>query len=128
MKKCTKCGVKKPLSEFYRHQQTSDGLRGECKPCNVISVRNRRLKRVYGITSETFKSMIKNQKGNCAICKNKLDISKNTHIDHDHVTGEVRAILCQNCNTALGSFKDSIDILKSAVKYLKKYSLKTVEK
>ena len=128
MKKCIKCGEQKPLSEFYKHQQTIDGFRGDCKPCNVISVRDRRLKRIYGFNFETFSLMVEKQNHSCAICFSKLDIGKNTHVDHDHKTGKVRAILCQNCNTALGSFKDSIDILKSAVKYLKKYNTKDGQK
>ncbi len=124
MKKCAKCGIEKPRTEFYKHH-TVDGLRGDCKPCNVIAVRDRRLLRIYGLTFESFSSMIKDQNGGCAICGTKLDIGKNTHVDHSHVTGKVRAILCQNCNTALGGFKDSIDILKSAQAYLEKYKQKT---
>lgn len=128
MKKCTKCGEQKPLSEFYTRKTAKDGRRNDCKSCNVISVRDRRLKRVYGLSIAIHEKMIKSQNGNCEICKTKLFANKNTHVDHCHKTGSVRGILCQNCNTALGSFRDSIEILKSAQKYLQKYSKKNYKK
>jgi hypothetical protein len=76
----------------------------------------------YNLSIEQYENMLVQQNGCCAICNNVLDKAEKTHIDHDHVTNEVRGILCHGCNTSLGGFKDSIDVLKSAVNYLKKYS------
>jgi hypothetical protein len=45
--------------------------------------------------------------------------SKRLGIDHDHTTGQVRGLLCDNCNPALGSFKDNIETLQKAIDYLK---------
>ena len=42
-------------------------------------------------------------------------------VDHCHTTGNVRGLLCDTCNTALGKFRDNIDLLNEAIKYLKKY-------
>jgi dihydroorotase-like cyclic amidohydrolase len=39
-------------------------------------------------------------------------------VDHDHKTGKVRALLCRNCNTGLGNFQDSPELLKTAIQYL----------
>jgi len=62
------------------------------------------------------------QKGLCGICGSELMWdSKLTHVDHDHETGEIRGLLCSICNQGLGSFRDDIELLRSAVKYLKKY-------
>jgi len=55
------------------------------------------------------------QKGQCAICGNKL-IKANT--DHDHKSGETRGLLCARCNRALGRFGDRLDLLLAAVAYL----------
>jgi len=51
-------------------------------------------------------------------CKNVLDMGFKTHVDHDHTTNKIRGLLCSLCNPALGSFRDSIDILKEAIYYL----------
>lgn len=58
------------------------------------------------------------QSGKCFICggKNKL---KPLYVDHDKNTNKIRKLLCQHCNTGLGFFKDSIEIMLKAVQYLK---------
>jgi hypothetical protein len=73
------------------------------------------LKKKYNITLEEYNSMAHSQENKCAICG---DISGKLCVDHDHKTGEVRGLLCTNCNTSLGKFKDSIEILKNAISYL----------
>jgi hypothetical protein len=42
-------------------------------------------------------------------------------VDHNHVTGAVRALLCTNCNTGLGRFDDSRELLRRAIAYLEKH-------
>lgn len=62
------------------------------------------------------------QGGFCAICHRDLIRvkSQRRHFDHDHATGKARGWLCQNCNTALGKFGDSILMLVRATQYLKR--------
>jgi hypothetical protein len=60
--------------------------------------------------------LVKQQKGKCAICKTKM---KEPCVDHCHTTGKIRGALCVNCNTGLGHFCDSVELLKSAISYLK---------
>jgi hypothetical protein len=74
-----------------------------------------RLKSRYNLTPEEVEAMKAAQCNLCAICNTE---PKNWHIDHDHVTNEVRGLLCGPCNMALGLFKDSPEVLKQAVKYL----------
>lgn len=59
----------------------------------------------------------------CPICKKASipGVTANLVIDHDHDTGNARAWICDSCNTGLGTFKDNINFLKEAIKYLKKY-------
>lgn len=79
--------------------------------------KDRLLQQHYGISLDEFQDLLKQQDNRCAICKILLD---DPHVDHDHNTGIIRGILCNNCNVALGLFKDDILILEEAIKYLKK--------
>lgn len=56
--------------------------------------------------------------GFCEICKNKFERKKDLVIDHDHATRKIRGVLCQNCNGALGKFKDNPELMLEAIKYL----------
>jgi hypothetical protein len=79
----------------------------------------RRLKK-YGLTKEQFDQMFEVQKGLCAICK--FDLLKGIYgvaVDHDHVTGKVRGLLCHPCNRGLGQFQDSENLLEQAIHYLR---------
>ncbi len=56
----------------------------------------------------------------CAICRRTSEQGKlwAWHVDHDHVTGELRGVLCIRCNTGLGGLQDSERILQRAIRYL----------
>jgi hypothetical protein len=79
-----------------------------------VSDRKSHLKRKYGITLEDFDTLLASQGGGCAIC-GKPDVD---HVDHDHVTGRVRGILCFRCNVAIGQMDDDCDRLAAAMAYL----------
>lgn len=135
MKNCPKCGEQKPLSEFSKDKNRKLGVRVYCKSCSKLNPKERKqynktyqLKSLYGLTNEKYEILKASQKSNCAICQENLDDGFGTHVDHCHKTNVVRGILCRKCNLGLGHFKDNADILKSAVKYLKKYSSKSAEK
>lgn len=77
----------------------------------------------YGLTVERYDEMLAQQGGLCAICANppKPDGNRAASrlvVDHDHETGQVRRLLCNNCNRALGYFGDDIATLTSALHYL----------
>jgi len=57
------------------------------------------LKHRYGLTVEQWDTMIIAQVGLCALCDQPM---KNPHVDHSHITEEVRSLLCLQCNTMLG--------------------------
>jgi recombination endonuclease VII len=82
--------------------------------------RLRRLK-AYGITAEDFTRMLAEQDNRCAICGNVFSGPKHTHIDHSHVTGQVRALLCSHCNPGLGHFHDDPVLLQRAIDYLRRF-------
>ena len=139
MKKCPKCGEQKPLSDFHKDKNSKDGKSRLCANCatkqskewyrkNPNTKRNARLLREYGISLQDFDDMVANQNGKCAVCQNAFKNSVDTCVDHNHATGQIRALLCNHCNRAIGLFKESIDSMKSAVKYLKKYNSKNGQK
>lgn len=93
------------------------------------SVKNSGLKTRYGITQETHDAMLMKQNGGCACCGVLLDSSCKElipHVDHVHdETKRVRGLLCGPCNRGLGQFKDSVEILEKATKYLKEHQCQT---
>ncbi len=79
----------------------------------------------FGLTEADFDRMLRAQHGVCAICKRpeRKKNYKTLCIDHAHATGVVRGLLCAACNTGLGMFQDSPELLQSAAAYARKYEL-----
>jgi len=71
----------------------------------------------YGITPELKEVLVKSQGSVCAICFTLID-AVSCATDHNHVGDYVRGMLCKSCNSALGLFKDSPEILRRAAEYL----------
>ena len=77
--------------------------------------------RNYGLCKEDFERILAEQEGKCVICGFEFtEECKSTrpHVDHCHDSGEVRGLLCGNCNAGLGQFKDDTQKLQSAIEYL----------
>lgn len=127
-KHCGKCNRNRVIKKFYKRSNTACGLSPWCKDCNREYDKNNQVRfkrtrakawylRVYGITLEFFESLIRKQKGKCAICKKKL---KEPHLDHCHKTKKPRGVLCHKCNVGLGHFNDNPRLLKRALAYLRR--------
>lgn len=82
---------------------------------------NRRLKK-YGLTQEQFSERLESQGSCCAICKTRDPGGRGWQIDHDHVTGVARGILCVPCNTVLGLTHEDASRLLAAMEYLEKWA------
>lgn len=141
---CNKCHVNKPLTEFHLSKQAGVTYRRKsCKSCRRASFsawsktesgkatkRRGVIMRHYGLTEHEYVAMHEGQGGVCAICsrpetkKHRDGSTLRLSIDHDHVTGEVRGLLCQKCNVGLGSFEDNQASLLLAVEYLRKQTTK----
>jgi Recombination endonuclease VII len=121
---CPDCATVKPLEEFVRNASQPSGWAPYCKPCHNIrgkaakekvgGSRTYHLKRRYGISAADADAMLAAQGGVCAICR----AAPGAHVDHDHATGAVRALLCFNCNGGLGQFKDNPSFLHAAAYYV----------
>lgn len=131
--RCIQCGtdtiphVGKGLCRDCAQQKYSAGYR--------TKTRKRELKR-YNLTPEQFDEMWEIQGGRCLIClrmpKAKMimkgqKLSHALHIDHDHQTNRVRALLCESCNRGLGFFFDDPDLLLAAAAYLQKWRAAVAE-
>ncbi len=76
------------------------------------------LRRKYGISLAQYDEMLAAQDGACFICNSAPRPPYSLHVDHDHVTGRIRGLLCFTCNNALGDFNDDPDRLRIATHYL----------
>jgi hypothetical protein len=77
-----------------------------------------RRQRRYGLSAEGFAALLENQGGVCAICGAPNAASKELCVDHDHLTGRIRGLLCNACNVAVGLFRDDPRLLERARGYL----------
>lgn len=90
--------------------------------------RERHLQINYNISSEQYLEMVLKQQNCCAVCRKpehricKTGDIKPLSVDHNHITNEVRELLCNDCNSLLGFAKENIDVLQNAIKYLRKHS------
>ena len=80
----------------------------------VVARNHRRRLRKFGLTPELYDSIVERQRGCCKICGGIGPLV----FDHDHDTNKFRGLICNSCNVGLGYFKNSSQILSSAIQYL----------
>jgi hypothetical protein len=78
----------------------------------------------FGITLDDYKTMFAKQSGVCAVCGQPETATRKGKVrwlcvDHNHVTGKIRGLLCNDCNQAIGKLHDSAALLESAARYLR---------
>lgn len=133
-KKCAACNKIKLLKSFYPSTSCTNGFAAYCISCDKEKkkkgyakdksrLRRYNLKKIYNITLDEYDELFMKQNGVCAIC-GKKETRRNKYnvwhlaVDHNHTTGEVRGLLCGNCNSMLGFVKDRPDLLLKAYSYL----------
>ncbi len=75
----------------------------------------------YGLTKRDIYAILEKQNNKCSICESAIDI-KTARVDHCHSSNEVRELVCNACNVALGAVKDSPTIASRIIDYLVKHS------
>ena len=120
---CNVCHTLKPIEQFDKNQNNLHGIvrRPSCRKCRT-SIDKRAPK------TRQAKEMEKNKppKGSpftCPICRKRsiVGITAKIVADHDHHTGNIRAFICDSCNTGLGRFKNGNNYLMNAVNYIKSH-------
>lgn len=136
---CSKCKLEKELSNYWKDKTKASGYRPECKVCtyetqkrrpnrlikmkewrknNKEYVKSHDLKTSFGITLDKYNAILIQQNYCCASCKrHQSSFKKKLAVDHDHLTGKVRGLLCSACNTALGLLKENIETMNSLIVY-----------
>lgn len=80
--------------------------------------RYNQIKHLYGLSKLEYNIILAAQNNSCAICETHISqLNRGLFVDHDHTTGQVRGLLCQNCNTGIGMLKDDVKLLQNAVWY-----------
>lgn len=144
---CGKCENEYPATSeyFYRQRGGKYGFASRCKKCvaeydkyyqqsekgrryrkkyqqsekGKMSVLKSHLKLVYGITIEEWNKVFFEQNGCCAICGiHQSELNRQLDIDHNHRTGKIRGLLCNNCNRMIGIAKENKNVLQNAIDYL----------
>lgn len=130
MKECNRCKKVKDSSQFSKDSRSKSGLQTRCKSCQAevkkemsMYYREKHLEYKYGITHADYEKMLKSQKGCCTICgiHEKHCEYQRLAVDHDHDTGQVRALLCKKCNQAIGLLQDSSEFAFKAFRYLQEH-------
>lgn len=138
---CTVCKQTLPFEDFHNSVRSKDGKAYRCKTCDYSAQKVYKKKRYleyregrrkvqrkskYGLDDEKFQELLERQSGCCACCEKPLDQGWTREhkpnklvVDHDHVTGKVRGLLCTMCNKGLGLLGDNVEGLEKALKYLK---------
>ncbi len=117
-RRCSTCKELKPNTSEHFHtlnNESGASTRSLCKVCHSKYQKSYKLMKHYGLTLEQYTKMIEDQHNCCSICEKKFD---KLVVDHCHTTGKVRALLCNDCNTGLGMFKENKSTMLNAIKYI----------
>lgn len=120
-KPCTLCHEILPLTEtyYYRLATAVIGFTSQCKTCTQAKQRSywRGVGRAarYNLPQDGYDRLFDAQYQACAVC-NETD--RTLCIDHNHETGEVRGLVCADCNKAIGMLRDDPKLLTRGADYL----------
>jgi len=141
LKRCAGCGEEKSVTDFYRNPVGMPGYRPYCKPCHSARRREQYqraggsalphaqlLKREYGMTPADYEALLRRQAYRCAICRrpetkrsSKTGEPFRLAVDHDHVTGKVRGLLCHRCNQIVWALEENHTTLDAIAKYIENF-------
>lgn len=144
MRCCTRCKLSKSLDKFYQNRNYADGYHRWCKECFLEDgafrdkqnperrkeykrrynrkhreeLRYKRIFKVYGMPRDEWERRKRDQNNCCKLCNSS---ERPLVVDHCHISGKVRGLICNRCNRALGLFGDNVEGVQNALKYLKDF-------
>lgn len=126
---CKGCNEVKDLECFSTNKCGKFGRHSRCMPCCTIQRRKwsnrtghaRGIKRRYDMTLDQFNTILAQQDNRCAICRGAAPKGKNWHVDHNHISGKIRGILCSTCNRGIGwlNADKGVETLLAAIEYVR---------
>ncbi len=142
-KVCTGCKIRKPVKEFHNDKSQASGITSRCKKC--VYIRCQKWRRGMGekkflaitrksdwkkhgiiFTQEEYLDKLDSQGGCCAICKvPQIELSRRLSVDHNHKTGQIRGLLCPQCNYIVGAIESNGYRIPMAKIYLKEWRNKS---
>lgn len=141
LKRCPLCKEVKPLESFYTAGNSNGGYASHCIVCSDLLrrtnpklqenrkesyrrdkdiLRDKKLKKQFGISLLEYNQILNSQNNTCAICQ-EIEKNKSLAVDHCHITRKIRGLLCTKCNLGLGMFQENINLLQIAITYLEKH-------
>lgn len=120
--KCKECILAQQKGRYNRNPEKYRKYRKEYFEKNKENVANKAyfqsVLTKYSLTQKDYETLWEKQAGRCKICDKAFKDIKRPSVDHCHDTGRVRGLLCKQCNTGIGQFKDNPDLLLLACDYL----------
>lgn len=116
--------AQQPGYHARRNAQTRE-YRADYYRRNFDRLRDLSYRKSFGITLADYNQLLDNQGGVCAVCRKPQRSARNKHlaVDHCHITGKIRGLLCDACNRAIGLLGDDPQTLHSAIQYLQRHAL-----
>lgn len=112
---------------YQRNKPTIAARAAERYAADPVRAQGMNLKR-YGLTVADYNAILLAQGSACACCSKKANNDgRRLFVDHCHETGEVRGLLCQPCNTAIGLLGDNLEGVKNALSYLQESAKKKLQ-
>lgn len=119
-KVCSGCGERKSVLEFHAGKTGEKGRHCYCKDCESL----RHKKRKYGVTAEEYQLFLVRAQGKCECCRAQLVERPKQYLDHCPDTGRARGILCQLCNSLVGSGRQQLPRIRAALEYLAAHGIR----
>lgn len=140
-KRCPSCGETKEVTEFHLVSRGMPDRRVYCKVCTRAKRRaayerrggsdipyDQLLRREYGLTLADYNAQLRRQAHRCAVCRRPETVKSKTTgkprrlaVDHDHVTGRLRGLLCHRCNILVWAFEENHTTLSAIDGYLEAF-------